>query len=590
MIPKIEYITLHYLFAFLFVFASWGIGSLIISRFTSKKEENSSLEHTLGAALGIGVYICLVQWLAIAGLLRFSWIIAIVFIGLVASIFQIRTTKIPSLKSLHIYWRSLSYSERGGLLVVMLFVISTLLGPLQLPLESDEVSYHLPHAQQWALTGRLGVNNWLRYPWFPYNFDLLYSAALIAYDDVFAHMLHAIAGWLTGLIIYSAGKKYLSHGAACLGVVIWIDLVRNQFGNAFVDMGLSLFIFSACVSLYVWLESNQKPWLFLATFFMGVAIGIKYQALGFLPIFAFAIIIRERKLKPILGAAFFMLIPCGYWYIRNIIFTGDPFNPLGGKIFGFSDWNLGDFKYQFEDLQRVSDWPKWILWPAAVALFTTTQMRCRNFVRASVIFCGISFIVWLMSSHYTRYLMPAYPLLALLAGCSWLWLLSKGINLIDSSSIAQRSPLVLYRIKSIACVLILIILTSSVIIKSVKFWKAIAPTEETREAKLQKYVKGYKALSFLRKNQIGPTYQFGLYEGIYYGPPTPIWGDVFGPGRYRDFVDLNSEQLALKLKLFGINTIIVDTNSMPQISSKSNFKKYFAEIYESDGVKVFKVL
>lgn len=558
-------------------------------RFVGTNLNHNDLKLPLCIALGISIYICVIQWIAIAGLLQASWIIVIIFIGLVASIFQLRTIKLPSLKAAQLYWQSLSFSERCGLLVVLLFISSTLLSPLQPPLESDEVAYHLPQAQQWALNGRLVVNDWLRYPWFPYNFDLLYSAALIVYDDVFAHMIHAIAGWLTALIIYKAGKKYLNHGVACLGVAIWIDLVRNQFGNAFVDMGLTLFVFAACLSFYIWLESKQKSLLVLAAFFIGTAIGIKYQALGFLPIFSFALIARERKLGNILIAIVCTLIPCAYWYVRNIIFTGDPFDPLGGKIFGFYDWNLEDYIYQFEDLKRVADWPEWVLWPALLAPIVK-QIRSSNFVRASLIFCGISFLIWLKTSHYSRYLMPIYPLLALQAGSVWLWLFSKGNNLIQGLNIAGSYPSVIHRTKTIAWALILIILTSSVIIRSIKSWKFIAPTDEARNAILEENIRGYKVLSYLRQNPIGKTYQFGLYGSIYYAPPTPIWGDAFGPGRYRDFVDLNSEQLALKLKSFGINNIIVDTKFMPQIVSKPNFNSYFVEIYEYDAVKLYKVL
>lgn len=45
----------------------------------------------------------------------------------------------------------------------------TLFAPLGPPISWDELMYHLPQARQWALSGQLSVNEWLRYPWFLYN-------------------------------------------------------------------------------------------------------------------------------------------------------------------------------------------------------------------------------------------------------------------------------------------------------------------------------------------------------------------------------------------------------------------------------------
>ena len=38
----------------------------------------------------------------------------------------------------------------------------TLLAPLSPPMAWDELAYHLPHAREWARSGRLVVTDWLR--------------------------------------------------------------------------------------------------------------------------------------------------------------------------------------------------------------------------------------------------------------------------------------------------------------------------------------------------------------------------------------------------------------------------------------------
>lgn len=587
MIQKFGYIVSHYMILSVFMFASWGTGRWTLRRFANPIQVNSLLEHALGTTLGIGFFICALQWLAIAGELRAIWITALISTGVVMGLIQLHTLRIPTLNYLQSSWKSLTLHEQCGFVVIWLFVLSTLLDPLKLPLKSDELIYHLPHARQWAISGRLDVNEWLRYPWFPYNYNLLYSAALIAYDDVLPHMLHAIAGWLTALMVYQVGKRYCNHGVACLGAIIWLSLSLDQMGNAYIDMGVTLFVFAACIAFYFWLEDSQHyAWLAMAAFFMGLAVGSKYQALSFLPVFAVVLFIRERKLGTLFTALVCLFIPCIYWYGRNSIMTGDPFNPFGGKLFGFTDWNLDDYKYQFEDLNSRAGWPQWILW-SALLVPLVKKFRDSSSMRAAMVFCAYSFLIWIITSHYRRYLMPIYPLLALLAGCGWQWLFTNGFSSISPLRIANA---IMYRrTLSIGWAVVLIVLSISAIVKSVHSWELIASTQAARETILHEKISGYQVLLYLKQNPIGKTYQLGLEDAVYYGP-TPIWGDHFGPGRYRDFTSLKPEQLAMKLKRLGFNSIIIHTTRWPQIDSQPDFSRYFFKIYQYDGVKLYRIL
>ena len=589
MLQKFGYIFFHYVVLFIFLFSSWGSGRWVLSRSAKKIQINGWLEHALESTLGIGFFICALQWLAIAGELRALWINVLLTIGVVLGIMQLRGLGLPDLHRIHSKWKSLTLHEKCGFLVISLFILSTLLDPIKLPLGWDEVMYHLPHARQWALSGRLDVNEWLRYPWFPYNYELLYAAALIVYDDVMPHMLHAAAGWLVALIIYQVGKRYSNHGAACLGAIIWLLISRGGFDKADVDMGITLFVFAACVSFYFWLEEpQQRIWLAMAAFLMGVAVGSKYQTLSFLPLFSLALLIRERKPATLLMVLACLIIPSIYWYARNGIMTGDPFNPIGGKLFGFTDWNLGDYKYQFEDLKRNIGWPHWAFWPALLTPFIK-KFRDMHSMRVAMIFCAYSLIIWIITSHYPRYLMPVYPLLALLAGCGWQWIFSNGF-----SSIAPLRKVKLHihlhpRIQRTGWATILTMLSITLIIVSARNWNGIGSTDATREAILYKKISGYPVLSYIRKNSIREIYQFGLEDAIYYAP-NPIWGDHFGPGRYRDFSSLKPAELAFKLKKSGFRNILIHTTRWSQIDSQIDFNLYFLKIYQYGDVKLYRII
>jgi hypothetical protein len=578
MLPKIGYIISQYFYLFLFTFSAWGAGHGVLRRVRAPKH-SGWLEHGLSVTLGMAFAICVLQWLAIIGMLRAPWVIGLLTLGFTAGLIQLRPLTISAPHVIGLRWRAMPLHERCCLSVVLLCVLATLLAPLGPPLEWDELMYHLPHARQWAMTGHLDVNEWLRYPWFPYNYELLYSGALILSNDVMPHMLHALAGWLVTMMAYQLGKRYWNYWIACFGAVIWLILSRSQFDNAYIDMGVTLYVFSACITFRFWQEEHQLGWLAISAFFMGVAAGCKYQALSFLPIFAIAVLMQNRKPRTIVVATMCLLIPCLYWYTRNAFHTGDPFSPIGGKIFGFTDWNLGDYQGQFSDLKRHAGWPSFLIWPAILTPFIS-RFRATPAACSVMCFCAYCIFVWGLTSHYPRYLMPVYPLLALLAGYGWQWLF-------------MRLPVIVFprqkQMAQTACWLITFtLLLMAVSFSAAKSWGRIAPDSKTREAILEKSVSGYKVLSYLRQHSVGKIYQFGLEDAIYYAP-NPIWGDYFGPARYRDFATLAPEQLAQKLTSSGFKELVIHTKRWPNIDSRPNFDHYFFKIYEADSVTLYRV-
>jgi hypothetical protein len=69
-------------------------------------------------------------------------------------------------------------------LVLAAVILPLMLEPLRPPHDWDELMYHLPYARFWAEQGGLDVNEWLRFPVFPYSMELLYAGALLVGSDV----------------------------------------------------------------------------------------------------------------------------------------------------------------------------------------------------------------------------------------------------------------------------------------------------------------------------------------------------------------------------------------------------------------------
>ena len=143
-----------------------------------------------------------------------------------------------------------------------------------------------------------------------------------------------------------------------------------------------------------------------------------------LPLVALFVVRRERRPRVWALALLCFLIPCIYWYARNALMTGDPFNPIGARLFGFTNWNAADYKNQIDDVRAHAAWPNGALWGVLFVPFGLAWKRSPA-VRAAAIFSAYSLLVWVVTSRYPRYLTASVPLLALVAVAGWQALLGR---------------------------------------------------------------------------------------------------------------------------------------------------------------------
>jgi 4-amino-4-deoxy-L-arabinose transferase-like glycosyltransferase len=569
-----------------FLFACWGIGRGLM-RLRPRRPalllalpvaQADAWPHPIAIALGMGVFVCVLQALAIAGRLAQAPVAASIALGAALGIAEIVRAARSGLPGPARVPRS--RAERGSLAALALLALPTLVAPLGPPMAWDELMYHLPHARQWASSGQLQVNEWLRYPWFPYNYDLLFAGALLLGNDVLPHLLHAAAGWLAACLIYRLGVEHLrDRVAACVAAGLWLVLTMGQYDRAYIDMGVALFVLVACLALQRWRDGADRTWLAACAFSLGVAAGAKYQVLALLPFFAVVLALRDRRASTWLLAGFCLALPCIYWYARNAVATGDPFNPVGGRLFGFTDWNLADHRGQFEDLRSKAGWPHWALWPALAAPFVA-ELRRRPAVRGAMVLAAYMVLVWIASSRYPRYLVSAYPLLALLAAAGWMHLARTALALVA----VRHRPLA----RQWAGGLLVACVGVASVVWSLRYGERIAPTPQAREALLRERVAGYAMWTYLHAHPAGRIYQMGLEESLYYAP-QPIWGDAFGPWRYIDFVDLAPQDLYRKLAGQGFDALLVNTANIPQTTSKPGFEKFFVPVHTDAAIRLYRL-
>lgn len=576
------YLLGHYAWLCLFVCAFWGIGAGFVRRIFGKIPEDPTLVGVMAVALGQGLFVVALQGLAVNGLLQMQWILLSILTGLVLAIAEWCRPGAVSLVSLAHEGGNPRRTKILGLALLLIFASPTLLESLRPPWMGDELQYHLPHVQQWAESGALSINAWIRYPWFPFNYNLLYASAYVVFGDVFTHMFNTLAGWLVAVAIYRLGVLYFSQAVACVATFIWFHLNRGEFGVVNVDMGLTLYALTSFLAFFWWMQNaGNRKWIFVSAFLLGVALGTKYQALFFLPIFSLALVWTDKRFGTALGALICLLLPCIYWYGRNALMTGDPFDPIGGKIFGFSDWNLADYNFQFADLKRVADWPKPLLWPAVFASMRLSR-RLRDMKVAATVLCLYFFLVWMVTSHYSRYLMPVVPLLALLAAEYWclaFGFMAHRLKSFLSIAASRRLANILWTVVFAA----VLVSTASFILTN---WSYISPTIEMRNALMRTKIKGFTVLEYARAHRLGNIYNAGMGDVVYYAP-HPVWGDVFGPWRYSDVVSPEPEKFYNSLKIRNFDAAIVGDSLGQALESSASFGSFFVNEFESDGVRLY---
>ncbi|MFV0678693.1 ArnT family glycosyltransferase [Ottowia sp.] len=589
------YAMAHWAMAGLFLLAAYGLGSCLtrIIGLQVRDMHATWLEITAGA----GLLICIFLGLAWAGHLRVS--IVWLFIGLAAAAglvhlvqacMQWRTTQrgghpIPHDRPSR-PWQTLGRWAIVAIVVPLSFPL--LVAPLRPPYVWDEVMYHLPHAREWAVTGHLTVNEWLRYPWSPMGMSLLYAAALLVQDDVLPHLLNAAAGFGCALLIWSFRHWIGGWAVGLIASLLWLQLAAPEFPGATADLGLSLFVTASVMCVLRWIDDKAHvQWLFIASFLGGCALSMKYQALIFVAplvcMLVYLLVRRQINWRTIIFCAILIALPCIYWFARNWLETGNPFNPLASSILGYYDWSESDMAWQLEDLRRSRNWPHLILWPAVLGPLSPGFWKS-NIRKALYAYALYAFFTWLVTSHYSRYLLPAVPVLLLLS-------ISTLIGLIDyvlssPSKLTQNGEKYLLISKKIKATLF--VLAIIFIAYGFDYRLSIIPvTESQKRDFLLDKIHRYEIIHHTKQLQDHKVYQWGM-EGMIYYFPRGTKGDFFGPWRYFD-MPFEPANLSKKLKQGKFDYLATSEHAREKIEAYSNFNDYFETIAITKDASIYRI-
>jgi hypothetical protein len=264
----------------------------------------------------------------------------------------------------------------------------------------DSTWYHAPFAAGFFQRG----NTWdLQFiapqflAWFyPANAEIFHAAGMLSFDrDLLSPLLNL--GWFVGCLVacWCIGRPYrVAPWSLALGAVaLSLPVLSDQAGEARNDI-VGIFFLLAAVAVAINARRGELGATIVAGLAAGLAAGTKLNfllpAAGLVLGLAF-IAPAGKRWRALLAAALAALAGGGYWYLRNLIHTGNPlpwFDNVGPISLPAPEQALGGREghtvlgYLFDG----SVWSDWflpglhggltILWPLVLGLALAGLLLC----------------------------------------------------------------------------------------------------------------------------------------------------------------------------------------------------------------------
>ncbi len=229
-----------------------------------------------------------------------------------------------------------------------LFAVIGALAPSTM-MDWDSLAYHLAVPKTWIIDGQIHSIPYIHHSNFPQAVDNLYLWGLQWGGESGAKAFSAaflVYGLLTafGLSRQEYGRRagwWAALGIASVPLIVW------ESGTAYIDVAHGLY---AGVGIYFAAKLLARPterrWLWLAALFLSFAAGSKYT--GLQTIFAASLVVglglvvkKQAALgfKTAILLGFVAMALASPWYIRNVVWKGNPVFPFFYSKLGGNGWD-----------------------------------------------------------------------------------------------------------------------------------------------------------------------------------------------------------------------------------------------------------
>ncbi len=572
-----------------------GYGSLLLN-ITGLYRSKNSLYYISAISMGLGILAHLTFIISSLKLLYPVNVMVLILIGAVNNFFF--------LPRLHINFQKTNFSSHLILLlfpiIIANFSYPILTDALVPPIWWDEVAYHLAVPKIYIQNHGLTYIPFIPYSNWPMEAEMLFMIGLLLGSETLAHLIEWISFLLTCWGLYWLGNRFFSPQTGLIAVTIFstTPMVITLAGTGLIEPTLTLFVLLATIFYLEWTESQQHQHWILAAIFGGLAASTKLNA-ALVPFVLgiFVMIVLFKNSRSIRSALihFFLFglvsfIVVAPWYLKTLVYTGNPFWPFLIEILGGSDWDTLGNEYLIGFIRKPNlplTFSNWItaLWhlsfdylkfgssqiriglhflaffPLFIAAnFLEKKQKQRILQRLSLIFL-IYYTMWFFQTHQARFLMPTLPVMSIL--------MARGSSLfieLNESKFIYISRTVFYGIISILLYTHWLLNPASYNLIADRW--AYLSGKLNREEFLTTRVSGYSIFSYANNSLPEDAYVLlALYESRgYYLDRKYMWANPISQRVLRFETFNSSDELSHDLTNRGFTHILFRTVSLDRYS------------------------
>ncbi len=349
----------------LLVWAAWLFGTLclgsilrIVLKFRHP-EESAATELALSFGIGFVVVSLAQLLLGLVGLARLPLIPVLAVVSSISLVLPTQRQNLTLLpRALRWQWSQLPGPAKILLLLTALGFSLLLIPALTPPVQSDGVRYHIGAVQEYLKASAIRYLPSNAYSNMPFLVEMHFMAALACRAPEATQLIHLTLALFTSLGIYALCSSLAGHAdsrrlrliplaAAALYLATPMSAVLATW--PFTDHGISFFLIASAIAV-----SRPVPFSRAAAvqagLLLGGLIGTKYTvvpiagALFIIPFLAAkfdnptAATRARLPISSLLTAAIVTALVGGVWFIKNFVFTDNPFYPLASSIFPGGEW------------------------------------------------------------------------------------------------------------------------------------------------------------------------------------------------------------------------------------------------------------
>ena len=242
----------------------------------------------------------------------------------------------------------------GALALVAAFVIGTIVDRgASPPTNSDALGFHLPGVARWIQDSSIwGIHNFLPgvpTAEYPQNGDLLMLSSILPWDnEAFVRLVNYPFLALLGLAVYATGRELGASrvaGAMAAALLLVVPAVNEPVTfNLLTDAPTLALLAAGILFLCRHARTQAGTDLLLAGAALGISLGTKWYGVSavvsVLGVWAVFRLLSTRSLRSVVRStgplALSVAATGGFWFLRNLLGTGNPFYPVRFEPLGVS--------------------------------------------------------------------------------------------------------------------------------------------------------------------------------------------------------------------------------------------------------------